>query len=83
MTHIAQQNHKAPVTERALVQRLNRRLAKDSQKLCASRSPAAESDLGKFYVVDTAGGSIAACLFDLDGLGRDLGALQPWEELGG
>ncbi len=56
---------RVPVGERSLIQRLNRRLAKDSQKLCMSRSRAARSEFGKFYIADTASGEIAASLIDL------------------
>ena len=72
---------RVPVGERSLVQRLNRRLAKDHQKLCMSRSRAARSEFGKFYIADTATGEVTAALLDLQGLGRDLGVLQPWEQL--
>ena len=71
---------RVPVGERSLIQRLNRRLAKDHQKLFMSRSRAAEAEFGKFYVADTASGEVIASIIDLKGLGRDLGVLRPWEE---
>ncbi len=70
-----------PVGERSLIQRLNRRLAKDSQKLCMSRSRAAEAEFGKFSVADTATGEVTASIIEVEGLARDLGVLRPWEEL--
>ena len=81
LADIVETSPKVSVGTRALIQRLNRRLAKDSQKLCMSRSRAARSEFGKFYVADTATGEIAASIIDLEGLGRDLGVLHPWEQL--
>ncbi len=79
--HSIETSPRVPVGERSLIQRLNRRLAKDSQKLYASRSRAAVSNFGKFYIADTSTGEITASLIDLEGLARDLGVLHPWESL--
>ncbi len=72
---------RVPVGERSLIQRLNRRLAKDNRKLFMSRSRAAEAEFGKFYIADTATGEVTASIIDLEGLGRDLGMLHLWEQL--
>ncbi len=53
---------RVPVGERSLVQRINRRLAKDHQKLFMSRSRAAEAEFGKFYIVGTATGEVTASM---------------------
>ena len=72
LAHNIETSARVPVGERSLIQRLNRRLAKDSQKLFMSRSRAAEAELCKFYIADTASGEITASLIDLEGFGRVL-----------
>jgi hypothetical protein len=63
-----------PVTTRALVQRINRKLSAldggdpRAEQVRAARGKARET-LGEFY------------LLDLDALGRKLGVLRAWERL--
>ena len=70
---------KVQITERALVQRLNRKLAKENELLRAGRG---ERDLGRYFVVDTRRNLIVRKDVDLESLARDIGAIAPWEELG-
>ena len=72
---------RVPVGGRSLIQRLNRRLAKDHQKICMSRSRAAEAEFGKLIIVNTATGEVTTSIINLERFGRDLGALHPWEQL--
>jgi hypothetical protein len=58
LAHNIETSARVPVGERSLVQRLNRRLIKDHQKICMSRSRAAEAEFGKFYIADTATGEV-------------------------
>ena len=81
LAHNMETRARVPVGGRSLIQRLNRRLAKDHQKLFMSRSRAAEVEFGKFYIADTATGEVTASIINLERFGRDLGALHPWEEL--
>ena len=74
-------NEKVPVSPNVLIRRINRRISKNNQRLYTSRGPRAELDLGRHYI-NIRENSIVASLIDLEGLARDLGALQPWEELG-
>jgi len=84
---------RAPVTERALVQRINRKLADDDQKLTKLRGRAAE-EFGDWVVVPIP--NKAAILghgrsgplsrieqhgVDLEKMGRELQVLRPWEEM--
>jgi len=73
-----QTNLKAPVTERALLQRVNRRLAKSGGVLRKALSP---EPLGAFFVVDTNRNIVANTHVDLEKLGRELGVLRSWEEV--
>lgn len=70
----------APVTKRALIARLRRKLGKEAEDLHATREGTrARQELGEFYVVDSrnwirGGGT-------LEELAREHDVLQPWERL--
>ena len=81
LAHNMETRARVPVDGRSLIQRINRRLAKDNRKLFMSRSRAAEAEFGHFYIANTATGEVMASIIDLEGLWRDLEVLQPWEEL--
>jgi len=49
---------KVPVTRRALIARINRKLAHDNKQLCASRSVGELQNLGAYYVLDTHGNEV-------------------------
>jgi len=66
------------ITESAAVSRINRALAKDSQRLVAPRSAAARRELGR-YIVSTTTGNVIASQCDLTELGRELNVLTPSE----
>ncbi|MDQ5871812.1 MAG: hypothetical protein M3547_06345 [Acidobacteriota bacterium] len=73
---------KVPVSRRALVQRINRVLAKQKRRLLAGRTERVVRDLGRHYVVD-AGGS-RGCVrdhVDLEDFGRELGVIADYEAL--
>lgn len=73
---------KAKISERALVARIRRKLAKDGEALKSCRMDSRwYSDLGDWYVVDLNTNSIIAQHCDLERLGREVGALKPFEEL--
>jgi hypothetical protein len=70
---------KVPVTVRALVQRINRKIARDGEML---RSAHAETPF--YYVVDIRGNYIVGEVNDhaeLETLARKCAALKPWERL--
>jgi hypothetical protein len=50
-----------PVTVRALMARVNRKLAHDGQILKVSRSVAEKQNLGNYHVVDTHKNTVVAC----------------------
>jgi hypothetical protein len=70
------------ITERALFQRVNRRLKQDGEKLSTARSDSVEIEVGHYFIVNTNRNAITAQHVDLEKLGRELGVIQPWEELG-
>lgn len=84
---------KVPVTMRALIQRINRKLAKErdgwgthggghGDKLLACREMSrAYHDLGSYYTVDVGRNQIAATHVDPEELARELGVLKEWEKV--
>jgi hypothetical protein len=69
------------VTTRALIQRINRRLAKDERILKTARSQRTEQSVGKFFVVDLARNYIVEQDVHPETLGRELGVLDKWERV--
>jgi hypothetical protein len=81
---------KTMVTERALLQRVNRKLAPKEQKVRRNRpfydgprelGRAHYTELGRFYVVDTARNTIDEMDINLEEIGRELGAMGACEAL--
>ncbi len=72
---------RVPVTGRALIQRINRRLARDSKQLKTSRTANTQEMVGKYFVVDTFRNAVIDTNVDLEALGRKLEVLQAWEEV--
>jgi len=73
---------KVIVSERALQQRINRKLSHTNQRLCRSRTARMEEACGRFFILDTHRNEVAFLNVDLEFQGRDLGVLAAWEELG-
>jgi len=69
------------ITERALLQRINRKLKSEGEQLRTARSQNVETSVGRYYIVDLERNVIAYQHVDPEALGRKLGAIQPWEEL--
>lgn len=75
---------KKMITEHAAMLRLNRKLAKDGQKVCRSRfSPTTGGygEMGRFYVIDEAGGVVTAQDIDLESWMREAGILKAHEAI--
>jgi len=78
------------ITKRALFQRIDRKLKQYGEKLYTPRTEAAQQELGAYCVVATGEvvrpkraaipGAVRVHV-DLEKLGRELGVIQPWEEL--
>lgn len=67
------------MTKRALIQRINRKLAAEDEVLRAARGMQAFLSLGQYYTVDVRQNTIARKGVDPVALGRALGVLQPYE----
>ena len=73
---------KKKVSERALMARINRKLAREQQQLMKCKQDSRDhAALGDYYLVDLATNSITAQNMDLGDLGRELECLAGYEEL--
>ena len=77
-TAIRQVGH---VTKKSLIERINRKLRKDDKKLRKCRSARDHSTLGDYFIINLSGNYIINTWVDLEGLGREIGAMQGWETL--
>jgi hypothetical protein len=71
---------KIPVTMRALIQRINRKLAKEDfgppgEQLRKSKRS------GVYYIINFRGNYVTHMDVDVEGLGRELGVLREWEQV--
>lgn len=66
---------KVPVSERALIARINRKLP-GNEKLKKLRGTRWENDLGLYYIVDEYFNAVRDTHVDIESLGRELGALK-------
>lgn len=71
---------KVPITEKALYQRINRKLRERGEVLKRARGHV-EITLGEYYVVNVKRNFVAQHHVSLDELGRKLGVLAEWESL--
>jgi hypothetical protein len=74
---------KVPVTMRALIARINRKLTGDDMQLKKTKGVRARIDLGDYYVLNTRYNAIMYHYKDCDPeeLGRELGVIKPYERL--
>jgi hypothetical protein len=75
---------KAPITERALLQRVNRALADEGKAVSRPRGkPRADGPgpLGAFFMVDVKKKDVVQRNVDLVKLAKKLGAIKDYEEL--
>jgi hypothetical protein len=77
-----------PVSERALIQRINRKLAEEDQHLRKARGAQAQSNFGSYYIVNQNRNWVVAHARGVDDgqawledLGRELGVLSKWEHV--
>lgn len=72
---------KVPVSRRALIARITRRLAKDRKVLKAGRGIRTIKGMGDYYIVDLHRNVCVALNVDPEALGRELGVLADYEEV--
>ena len=69
------------ISKRALLQRINRKLAKDGEVMRAARSELSRHLVGDFYVVDTAINGVVEKDVDPAVKARELGVLAAYESV--
>jgi hypothetical protein len=78
------QNMKVPVSERALIQRINRKFRSEdgppARELKKTKGARAKQELGYFYVLNTERNFIDEHHVDPEALGRELGVVSESEE---
>lgn len=79
---------KVPINERALYQRINRKLKHEDEVLKKCRCGACTGrsqhicNIGPYYTLSLSTNSIQAHqIDDLEELAKEVGAIQPWEKL--
>lgn len=77
---MAKKLKKVPVGQRAIIQRINRKLPK-FQQLRKLRGTRWLADLGEFYIIDHNRNTIVDAHVNLEKLARKLDALSPSEAL--
>ena len=73
---------KVPVAERALLQRINRKLAKDGERLKkCPQSSQWHNDFGDYYIIDLNANTVKSQCVVLEKLAMELGVLDAYEVL--
>ena len=71
------------ITERALIERIRRKLAHDGLQFCTNRGGPYSEGLGKYYLVDANNGITGPHITSLEEYGRELGVMKENESLAG
>jgi hypothetical protein len=69
------------ITMRALVQRINRKLAQQDEVLRAIRGERAKQDLGDYAVINISRNSVSRHDVDVVALAKELDVLKKWERV--
>lgn len=78
---MARAKGKVPVTMRAVIARINRKLKPDLEALKISRSARLRFDVGQYYIVDYRINAIQHHNVDPEAMARELDCLAAWEEV--
>lgn len=68
-----------PVTTRALIQRINRKLAAQYEQLKTTRGERWRNDIGNHYIVDVFHNRIIYTHVDVEAQAKELGVIAAWE----
>jgi hypothetical protein len=79
---IQPRTQKVPVSKRALLARLNRRLAKDGEIIKGTGGTKGRRyELGEYYCISLARNTVTDTHVDLEAWARELAVLRPYERL--
>ena len=73
---------KMKISQRALLQRLNRKLADEKLIVKKTRGEKLVREVGNYFLLDLHRNRIAEKDVDLPAMGRERGGLEPWESRG-
>lgn len=73
--------NKLPVSSRALMQRINRKLKESDEVLRTARGDRWRHETGDYYIIDIRRNTFTEKDVNLEEKGRDLGVLKPYEAL--
>jgi len=74
-------SRKIPVSKRAVIQRINRKLAPSREMLKAARGERLRQQVGDYYLIDIRANAVLRHNVDIVEMARGLGVLMGWEEL--
>jgi hypothetical protein len=72
---------KVPVSMRAIIQRINRKLKPDDEALKIARGEALRQQVGDYYRLNFRINGITGMDVDPEALARELGVLHDWEQV--
>jgi hypothetical protein len=74
---------KVPISRRALIQRINRKLRHNGEVLKIARGSRAESesDVGRYFIVNIKRNSLVNDHCDPEAVGREIGVMAEYERL--
>jgi hypothetical protein len=78
---VATKKQTIPVTERALIQRINRKLRQDGEVMKVARGAQAESQHGRYYTIDLHRNYLIHDHLDPETVGREIGVLAEYEHM--
>ena len=67
------------VSERAVMQRINRRLTREDKRIHRARRWPEHLKLGKHYIIDELKNVVCDSHVFIEQYAREIGAMQPWE----
>jgi hypothetical protein len=70
-----------PISKRALIQRINRKLRPDGEMLKTARSARVASSVGCYFTIDFNRNWVTGQRVDPEALGRELGVLHDYERV--
>ncbi len=68
-----------PVTERAALQRINRKLKGDYRQVRKTRTARDRGNLGEYFLLDTYRNFVVDTYVDLETMAKSLGVMGEWE----
>jgi hypothetical protein len=72
---------KTPVSMRAVIQRINRKLSPRLEALKTTRGDRWRPELGDYYLLDLNRNCIIGKDVNPEKMAREIGVLEPWEEV--